>query len=150
MATDLPSQLGRAFPRLAEEGFSETSSATPEYNCLAWAAGQTGQWWWPDSFGAYYWPEGLPREETIEAFVQAFATVGYVRCSGGELDAGHEKVALYARDGKPTHAARQLSDGKWTSKLGRQIDITHTLHGLDGPAYGQIAAFLKRPSPATS
>ena len=150
MATDFLSQLGRAFPRLIEDGFSETSSATPQYNCLAWAAKQTEQGWWPDSFGAYHWPEGVPREETIESFVRAFAIVGYVRCGDGELEAEHEKVALYARDGKPTHAARQLSDGTWTSKLGRQIDIVHTLHGLDGPAYGQIAAFLRRPLPATS
>jgi hypothetical protein len=148
MATDLLTQLSRPFPRLVEEGFSETSPATSRYNCLAWAAGRTDQWWWPDRFGAYYWPEAAPREETTESFVRAFETLGYARCLDGGVEAGHEKVALYVRDGKPTHAARQLPDGTWTSKLGRQIDIRHTLNALNGPAYGQIVVFLKRPLPA--
>jgi len=55
-----------------------------------------------------------------------------------------EKVAIYALDGEPTHAARQLSDGTWTSKLGKDIDITHTLRALEGSTYGQVAAYLKR------
>jgi hypothetical protein len=147
MATDLLSQLIRSFPRLVEEEFSETSPATPRYNCLAWAAGQTDQWWWPDRFGAYYWPEAAPRAETIESFIQAFQVLGYVACDDGGLEPGHEKVALYVLDGKPTHAARQLPDGAWTSKLGQQIDIAHTVWALEGPAYGQIAVFLKRRLP---
>lgn len=150
MATDFLVQLSRSFPRLVEAGFAETSPATSRYNCLAWAAGQTDQWWWPDRCGTYYWPESAPRQETIESFVQAFEALGYVLCDDGGLERGHEKVALYVRDGKPTHAARQLPDGTWTSKLGRQIDIAHTVSALEGPAYGLIAAFLKRPLPATA
>ena len=42
-------------------------------------------------------------------------------------------VAIYQSGGLPTHAARQLSDGNWTSKLGPNIDITHSLSGLEGP-----------------
>ena len=54
-------------------------------------------------------------------------------------------MAIYALQGKPTHAARQLGDGRWTSKLGKEVDITHTLVGLEGPVYGQVAAYLRRP-----
>ena len=79
------------------------------------------------------------------ALVPSAAIHGYsVSCDDGGLEPGHEKVALYVLDGKPTHAARQLPDGAWTSKLGRQIDIAHTVCALEGPAYGQIAVFLKR------
>ena len=57
-----------------------------------------------------------------------------------------EKVALFVRpDGTPTHAARQLRDGRWTSKLGRDRDISHKMVvDLAGEAYGEPAAYLKR------
>lgn len=37
----------RHFPGLQAEGFAETSSPTTDYNCIAWAAGDQTQWWWP-------------------------------------------------------------------------------------------------------
>jgi hypothetical protein len=141
MGTD---PLAAAFPLLRSEDFLTTSEATKDYNCIAWAAGQTDAWWWPDDHKQAYWPEGAPREETLEAFFQTFGLLGYVPCQDDQLESGQEKVALYALNGKPTHAARQLPDGQWTSKLGKEVDITHTLRGLEGPRYGKVAAFLKR------
>jgi hypothetical protein len=41
---------------------------------------------------------------------------------------------------------RQLPSGEWTSKLGRDVDITHTLAGLKGDSYGKPVVFLGRPS----
>ena len=84
--------------------------------------------------------------ETIEAFVDAFWTLGYVPCEDGRHEPGYEKVALYAFDGTPTHAARQLTDGRWSSKLGRSVDIAHTPDALDGPVYGAIVLYLCRVS----
>jgi hypothetical protein len=49
-----------------------------------------------------------------------------------------------ATDGEPTHAARQLPNGKWTSKLGRWQDIEHELDGLVGEMYGTVKQILKR------
>jgi hypothetical protein len=49
-----------------------------------------------------------------------------------------------ATDGEPTHAAQQLSNGKWTSKLGRWQDIEHELDGLVGEMYGTVKQILKR------
>ena len=89
----------------------------------------------------------MPREETLDAFSHAFATLGFVPAKDGDFEAGFEKLALYARDGKPTHAARQQPDGGRTSKLGKHIDIRHTLHGIEGPAYGQVVRFMKRSVP---
>jgi len=76
--------------------------------------------------------------------------LGYVPCADGSLETNFEKVAIYVNsDGEPTHAARQLRNGKWTSKLGNFEDITHNalLDVADGPApdgYGRPKYYLKR------
>jgi hypothetical protein len=136
--------MDRQFPNLADEGFAQTSSASSHYNCIAWAAGDADRWWWPDGNLISYWPTPAPRLETLAAFQTAFASLGFEICDNGHVEAGFEKIAIYTRDDKPTHTARQLEDGRWTSKLGSNVDITHTLKGLEGPAYGAIAAFMKR------
>lgn len=136
--------LCQAFPKLMNEGYSLTSPATPDYNCIAWAVGHDDVWWWPDSNQVAFWPDGLPREETLEAFMAAFASVGYLPCPDGSLVEGFEILAIYVKGGKPSHAARQLADGSWSSKLGRSIDLTHSLSGLVGQTYGAAAAFMIR------
>ena len=136
--------LDADFPNLGREGFVEASPETARYNCIAWAASRQDDWWWPDRNAQYYWPQAVLREETIETFIQAFQTLGYVPCDSHQLENGFEKVALYALGGAPKHAARQLPDGRWTSKLGAFIDIEHTLAGLEGPRYGIVVQLLKR------
>ena len=75
-------------------------------------------------------------------------------CADGTLEAGFEKVALYASaSGNVTHAARQMPSGAWTSKLGVMEDIEHaTLSGLEDDGtqpdgYGRVVQFLTRPLP---
>jgi hypothetical protein len=68
-----------AFPFLESEGFTQTSPAAGDYNCIAWAAGRTDVAWWPDPQGIGYWPEGAPRAETLDAFCRAFESIGYSR-----------------------------------------------------------------------
>jgi hypothetical protein len=133
-------------PGLATTGYRITSPADRGYNCIAWAAGDTGRWWWPvDRFDlGYFWPEGAPKEETVAAFLQAFATLGYAASANDALEPGLEKIALYALHGEPTHAARQLDNGLWTSKLGKFIDVEHRLEGLSGSQYGQVVQILQR------
>jgi hypothetical protein len=71
--------------------------------------------------------------------------LGFSPCEDAGLEVGFEKIALYATsDGEPTHAARQLRNGKWTSKLGRWQDIEHELEGLVGEMYGTVKQILKR------
>lgn len=119
------------------------------YNCIAWAAGNDTRWWWPDASNIGYWPPSVPREETIAAFVSAYALQGYAQCADSTLEPGVEKIAIYGvaidSDVMPTHAARQLTDGRWTSKLGNCEDIEHdTLEALNGPVYGKAICFLRR------
>src|SRR5438270_371120 len=81
-----------------------------------------------------------------EALLAAFTTLGYVVCSGEELEPGFQKIALFANDqGIPRHAARQLVSGRWTSKLGKMEDIDHALRDLEGTLYGSVVLVMKRP-----
>jgi hypothetical protein len=132
------------FPNLAPTGYVTTSPATFTYNCIAWAAGVTDDWWWPDPMGVSSWPASARREETVSAFEEAFQTMGYVSATNDTLELGFEKVALYALAGTPKHAARQLPNGRWTSKLGELEDVEHTLEGLNGTWYGSVVSILKR------
>jgi hypothetical protein len=132
-----------ALPRLSAKNYRETSPSTWSYNCIAWAAGSTDAWWWPAP--GRFWPPGVEREETLAAFLEAFATLGYIPCESAELEKDFEKVAIYAVGELPAHAARQMGDGRWTSKLGPNIDIEHeTLDALAGGTYGEVRVVLRR------
>jgi hypothetical protein len=133
-----------AFPRLKKfpTPFNITSPATWRYNCIAWAVGDGKRKWWPHHLA--YWPEGCPEEVTISAFEVAFSTLGYERCNDGRREKGYEKIVLYATGGESTHAARQLKNGRWTSKLGDNVDIEHKVKDLEGPCYGKVAMYFSR------
>ena len=109
-------------------------------------AGDNQRWWWPDSQNIDYWSEGVPREVTLDAFIQAFQSIGYEVGASDNLKSGFQKIAIYADyTGKPTHAARQLLNKKWTSKLGQDEDIEHeTLEGIMGETYGSVVCIMKK------
>ena len=135
------------FPGLRGHAWSVTSPPDQNYNCIAWAAGDTTVRWWPDAASELHWPAGIPRVATLAAFRAAFAALGYADCGDEALEPGFEKIALFAQNGEPTHAARQLPSGRWTSKLGKREDIEHALHDLTGLIYGSVALVMKRPRP---
>jgi hypothetical protein len=144
--------MERLFPGLHGTLYTVTSPPTDEYNCVAWAADVTNDWWWPIAHQGrrIYWPPGVASEETITALRDAFATLGYILCADERLEAGLEKIALFVdAQGLPTHAARQLSNGRWTSKLGQGDDIEHELLALEGEIYGTVALVMKRPAQAS-
>lgn len=136
--------LDASFPQLTLDGYAITSPPDRRYNCIAWAVGDQTRWWWPDASECGYWPDSVAREWTTSAFIAAFATLGYAVCESSKVDGDVEKVALYVANGRPTHAARQLPDGAWTSKCGRAEDIRHALNGLCGDVYGEPTLFLAR------
>ena len=132
------------FPNLTRRNYVKTSERTPRYNCIAHAVGDFSRWWWPHR--SYYWPSQCPLTASIDAFGMMFSCLHYSECQNDEVEHGYEKVALYALNGGPTHAARQKSNGKWSSKIGRNIDIEHALEALDGPLYGKVVKYYKRKS----
>jgi hypothetical protein len=92
-----------------------------------------------------YWPPNVARRVHLSAFLEAFASLGYEVCPDGRLERGWEKLAIYAdANGDPTHAARQLPSGRWTSKLGPLEDVNHLLYGLAGQEYGDTVAYMRR------
>ena len=133
------------FPNLNRGEYQVTSPETARYNCIAWAAGDNASWWAPTAED--YWPAAAPREVSLTSFRAVFESLGYSECSGAELEVGLEKVAIFVKDGTPTHAARQLANGNWTSKLGDWQDIEHRfLDAVSGTAmYGEVAVLFRRP-----
>ena len=138
-------------PYLTSQNHKITSPYKKRYNCIAWAAGCMTKWWWPADGG--FWPQGVPREVTLSAFIAAFETLQYQPCADGSLEAGYEKISLFAQRDPvgvlvPTHAARQLPNGRWTSKLGPFEDIEHQqVEDVNGPVYGTPVQFMSRPVP---
>lgn len=137
-----PERFFSNFPRL-DKATQPTSRYTPRYNCIAWALGFDDRPWWPAK-PDMYWPRDCPDEPTISAFTAAFATLGYEPCDDWCLEKGYEKIALYVNANGPTHAARQLKNGCWTSKCGGNVDIEHKLRDLEGPLYGKVVMFFRR------
>jgi len=122
--------LSDLFPNLTDDNHEVTSPPTVQYNCIAWAACNTRRWWQP----GVYWPIEASRDDH-----------GIEECNDGSLEGGFEKLAIYGTSFMYTHAARQLSDGSWTSKLGQLEDITHaTLEVIAGGDYGEVVQLLKR------
>ena len=136
-----------ALPALKEQAYEITSDESETYNCIAWALHDTKQWWWPTTLYGCYWPPGVPRENTREAVIKVFEMHGYTNCDSGELEPGYEKVAIYERsDTGIEHAARQLQDGEWTSKIGEWEDIRHrTPQSVECEDYGKVVQIMKRP-----
>jgi hypothetical protein len=137
------------FPNLAAEGFTPRSPKSLRYNCVAWAAGDQRRFWSP-AIG-YYWPPGVLRSTSLDAYVQAFVAMGFTVCDDAECaqpphEAGVTRVALYVVNGLAKHAARQIDARTWTSKMGQNIDLEHTLRALEGPCYGWVTKILKRPA----
>jgi hypothetical protein len=146
------SWIPNVFENISAGDFECKSDRDFRYNCIAWAVGKTHQFWWPldEPHSNYWWPDGLkkalPDEETVNHFIEAFATEGYRRCLNGKLSRRYEKIVLFVdHNNKPTHAARLLPTGIWTSKLGEDEDIEHvTLGCLEGKSYGHTKMFFKR------
>ena len=139
--------LEDVFPGLRGQPYQSKSARDRTYNCIAFAAGDKRNWWWPDLAEEDSWPVGVARVATVAAFRDAFVTFGYMVCDHDQLEPGFEKIALFALTGAPKHAARQLPNGRWISKLGRSEDIEHALQDLTGTTYGSVVLVMKRPVP---
>ena len=79
--------------------------------------------------------------------MRLFAGEGFSVCEDEVLEPAYEKIAIYAFVGEFTHVARQLEDGRWTSKLGHLEVITHpSLANLSAGIYGSVHCTMRRPS----
>ena len=81
-------------PNLTGHNCTITSPATARYNCIAWTAGDDSHWWEPDPLDLYYWPPGIPRALTVDAYLKAYGTLGFTLCFDGTREEGVEKIAI--------------------------------------------------------
>lgn len=143
-------EILNAFPGLRYDmGFKVTSPENPDYNCIAWALGYNDHWLWPDDGvdGVELWPQNGCEDICLNTFIEAFRGQGYDICDDAEYVNGVEKIALYAYPDSQdfTHAARQLANGMWTSKLGNSFDIQHsTPYTIQGRLYGIVICVMGR------
>ena len=93
------------------------------------------------------WPEGIRNDESVEAFVAYFASMGYAQCDTPKFEDGYLKIAIFVKDDYPTHTCRQLPSQKWTSKMGFDgVDIEHDdLECIAGGQYGIPSIFMRKP-----
>jgi len=75
----------------------QTSPASIEYNCVAWAAGDTEHWWQP----GVHWPAETPAEQCgIGALEDAFKALDFEPCGDDGPEPGEAFWLLFltARD----------------------------------------------------
>lgn len=154
----------KGFPKLASDTlFNVSSKKDINYNCIAWAGMEDNEFWWPEVTPynkldgvKYNWPFKIKNNEKLQYFIELFSHLGYIEESDNYQNEhpDYRKIALFikADSNNPdrllcdcTHAARQLKNGLWASKLGRDHDIEHSNpYDLEGKAYGKLAIILKK------
>ncbi len=130
------------FPKLTS--FEQKSQPTARYNCIAFAAGVDSEWWDP----AGVWPSHVGLEDTVSNLIEVYKHHGFELCDDGTQEPGFDKLAIYGTDEGVVyqHAARLGYDGQWWSKMGPDDDIAHpALECLEGPKYGRVVKFMRRP-----
>ncbi len=134
--------IEESFPPLQDGDYSVTSEPNPEYNCVAWAMGESDRWW--SHTQGYYWPDAN-RTDDVEGLVTILSRLGYETCESVALEDGYDKIAIFEISGAWTHAARQLPNGRWTSKLGVNEDIEHPKpDSLAGSFYGTVHCIMRK------
>lgn len=151
---EIKEQIIKIFPKLSSDPkFKITSKRDAKYNCIAWAAIYDNKFMWPpggltnlDGVTSF-WPEDLPTDESVETFIKLYNKYNFEICDNAQFEEGYRKIALYWNpDTKDcTHAARQRSNGEWTSKLGPSNDISHSdPFSLENDIYGKVIKFMRK------
>ena len=135
--------LSTAFPKLSGEDFEIVERASERYNCIGYAVDDTTKRWWPN--GIDYWPPWATRDNRMESLRDAFIGLGFEQCHDSDVEDGYQKVALYGSQGRFEHAAVQMPNGRWRSKMGQGPVIEHlNPESLSGRLYGDATTFMRR------
>ena len=136
-------QIKRHFPSLKKgKNFKFTSLGTDGYNCVAWASEITDDWI------QLYDRNWMPKIDA-KSYLDYFGKLGFKIVTETASEKGKLKIAVYIANGngRPEfkHVARQLLNGKWTSKLGDWEDIEHdTPEVLLGESYGDEIVIMEK------
>lgn len=133
------------FPNSTDNNWRWKSQPTWEYNCLAFSVHREDVWMWPDEREQFSWPVGMPRGDDIATLRAFFQSIGFSVCASTAIEAGFEKIAIYAMGTDPSHVARQIGSGRWKSKMSGGIDIEHDdLTVLADGDYGNVQLIMRR------
>lgn len=138
-------EIRKTFPSLNDDNCEEKSARDFNYNCLAFALGDTHNWWEPPGqFGYYYWPPGFSNDASVATVTAIIKLHGFVVEIKPYVMPVAESVAIYAQGEEWTHFAR-FANGMWLSKVGEDNDIAHSsLELLEGALYGKVVKVLSR------
>ena len=127
------------------EGATVDSECDSSYNCVGWAMHDKNLWD-PLPSRIHIWPNGVSRDGRLGSYVAMFQHEGFEHCAKDAPRDGYEHIAIYVdRNAEFMHVARELPNGRWTSKLGGLNDITHDLDDLVGTYYGNPTVYMRRP-----
>lgn len=136
------------FPNLVKDkNFTFKSKTETKYNCIAWAIIRDDVWVAPSegNLDGVFWPPSVSKGFGLADLEAMFNYYEYAKCDDSSFEDGFMKVALYEKENRWTHAARQLPNGKWASKMGILEDIHHeTPIDLEGASYGKVYMIMKR------
>ncbi|HLK63307.1 MAG TPA: hypothetical protein VKU19_07700 [Bryobacteraceae bacterium] len=138
------SEIERDFPALGQGDYQINSAQDFNYNCLAFALGDSSQWWEPPRGFGGYWPDGFSQDLSITTVISILGLHGFkFELPSSQVPVG-EAIAIYAIGDEWTHFAK-FSNGQWASKLGDGHDIVHhALDSLEGSLYGKVVKILTR------
>ncbi|CZB17161.1 hypothetical protein FLM9_788 [Candidatus Synechococcus spongiarum] len=81
----------------------------------------------------------------MESLKQVFLGLEFQPCNDSRMEGGYQKVALYEQEGSWMHAAVQMANGRWCSKMGRGPVIEHqSPQSLSGGIYGEPSTYMRR------
>jgi hypothetical protein len=142
---DIKDFIRSGFPNLKDFNVID-GNFNPRYNCISYEFGDTTTPWWPiKSHKNEYWPTNISQGLYINSFNDLFKLYNYVSCKNDDsFDINHTKIALFSKNGIPTHACKQKDSISWTSKLGDFQVIEHNLYEIQGETYGYILEIFKK------
>jgi hypothetical protein len=140
--------------KAADIDWVTASDPLQTYNCFGFALGYL-QWWEPPVFidgvcanPETVWPSNSESID-IDAYIAAARTEGFVESPDAAWEQGFETIMLYftEKNREFQHAARLVSPGIWTSKMGSGSDIMHSIDGVDSIRFGTGRVYMKRAWP---
>lgn len=131
-------------PLKNDPNFYLSSPCTFQYNCIAFAMGMMDRWVDVASHPWHWWPpikKGLTKDHLKDAFLY----FGFEECGlDDSFENEYDKVALYEKNDKWTHAAKIVAEGIYHSKFGASFNGQHSRGNVLELKYGTVYLIMKR------
>lgn len=119
-------------------------TSSPHYNCISHTLNIKNKWSWPKSVDSdNYWPISNI-SETIDAFDEFYEYHGFTKTNMNKIYLGKNKIVLYSIGEIPKHAALQIKDDLYESKMGRGEIIRHDPFDIENSIYGNIVRLYEK------